>query len=665
MSRNRAVNRRRTASGMSQGGGNGANISFASGRPKDPMFYWRENNMPWGVEKNEDLEKIRAFLRLLYLSHPVLASVVDIYSKWPILDLEFRGKNDKLNEFYSDLFLYQLDYEEFLIDVGREYWLTGEAFPLGSFNETLGVWEADELINPDDVKVIRSPFLKEPRFEMKLPEVIRNIMINRDPKWEYEALIRNYPQMVKFSREDSLMPVSNVLLKHLKFKGDSFHPRGLPIWMRGFRTIIQEEMLNAAQDAIAERLYTPLTVFKLGASATDLGTTVPWVPNQNDLESFEYALDAALAGDFRVLVTHFAVEHEQVYGKETMPDFNDDFDRLTDRLLQVVGLSRTMLTGAGQGETYAADALNRDLVSQILGTYQKKIKRLVKDRMLVVAEAQEHYDYDERNGIKYVKYEEILETDPESGEQTIVEQPKLLVPDVSCATLNLQDETTTQQLKEALRESGVPISMKTRLINVPIDFDEEIEVSREEQIKLAVADQETRKKTFLALREAKLPIPEDLRKDFMPQAQEVGKGNPATADPPDQDSPSGDDDTGEQPLPSIGLDQAAPTAALAPTDADIDAADPASSPTNEDLANSSTPTETTPAAGAAPADPLPTNRFKNRPPESDEMRSSMPKKSSLDPDEPGSLEIGPSHIGMRRFATNIGHSGEVDTEGRY
>ena len=124
------------------------------------------------------------------------------------------------------------------------------------------------------------------------------------------------------------MPVSNILLKQLKFKGDSFHPRGIPILMRGFRALIQEEMLNAAQDAIAERLYTPMIVARLGASATDLGTSVPWVPTEDDLMAFEYALDAALAGDFRVLITHFATQIEPVFGKEILPDFGEDFDRL-------------------------------------------------------------------------------------------------------------------------------------------------------------------------------------------------------------------------------------------------------------------------------------------------------------------------------------------------
>lgn len=556
--------------------------------------------------------------RLLYVTHPFLSSAIDVMSKYPILDMEFKSKDPQLVDFYSDLFLDQLEYEEFLIDIGREYWTVGEAWPLGSFNELMGVWEADELINPDDVEVIRSPFLKEPRFEMALPEDIRKIIHDRDPKWEYEALMNSYPELQHFTTEDARMPVSNILLKQIAFKGDSFHPRGIPILMRGFRAIIQEEMLNAAQDAIAERLYTPLIIAKLGASATDLGTSVPWIPTMDDRASFEEALDAALAGDFRVLITHFATDVKTVFGKEAMPNFTPEFDRLNDRQLQIFGMSRTMLSGASGGQTYAADALNRDLLTQLLTTYQRKMKRFVTDRMRVVAEAQEHYDYEERGGIKYPIMEEILIVDEETGEHRIIEQPKLLVPEVTFKTMNLASEQDERQLVEALRTSGVPISQRTRVTNIPIDLEEEIELVKKEQVDQAVAAQEARKETYLALRGAGLPIPDDLRADFEPKAQEAGGGNPQNP-------------VEEQPIPTIGIDEPASTMALAPTPEDLgeDPGDPKPNPQDGESGDEGGSVER-----------LPKNKFKNRPPESDEARADMPKAAS-------SLRNGPSHIGKR------------------
>ena len=539
MRKNRRVNGRlartsRLAREAAFGGGAAAgassgfsDIQFATGRPRDPLFYWRQNNLPYDFSQNEELAKVRAFCRLLYQTDPIIGACVDIFSKFPVTGWSLEAKDHKLEDFYGELFFNDddengIDYDEFLVDIGREYFIAGEAWPFATFDEDLGIWSDEELLNPDDIKVERSPFLKEPRYFIRLPWTIRQILQTRQPAWEYNKLIKEYPELSAYTSENAFMPVSNVLLKQLKFKGDTFNIRGLPLLTRAMRSMLQQEMLNTAMDAIADRLYTPLILFKLGASASDLGTSVPWIPTDDDLENFELALDAALAADFRALVYNFGVEGEAILGREAMPDLTPDFERIEDRVLMVFGLSRSLLIGAQEGQTYAADALNRDLVTMLMTRYQKFLARHFRQRALIVAEAQEHYDYEERNGQRYVIMEEVLETDEETGEKHIVEQPRLLVPRLRFRTLNFKDEDVTRQFLEALRASGVPISQRTRTRDLGIDIDEEIERSKDEAVDAIVGEQETRKRTYTQLRDAGLPIAPDLLQDFMPKAQEMG-----------------------------------------------------------------------------------------------------------------------------------------------
>jgi hypothetical protein len=600
MRKNRRVNAK-TANATGRGT---SNLGFATGRPRDPLFYWKQNNLPYDTADHSELKKIREYTRLLYQTHPIIASCVDIYSKYPILGSELVCKDEQLTEFYTDLFFTEegLNYDEFLIDMGREYWTVGEAWPFASFNESLGVWDDEELLNPDDVEVERSPFLKEPRFLIRLPETLRRVLQTRSPAWEYEKLMRAYPELAHYADNEALMPVSSILLRQMKFKGDTFNKRGIPILMRSMRAVMQEEMLNAAMDAIADRLYTPLILVRLGASATDLGTTQPWIPNDDDLADFEEAMDGALAADFRVLVHHFGVQMESVFGRENMPDMGPDFDRLEERILQTFGLSRTMLSGASSGETYAADALNRDLVSQLLTTYQDQVVRHYRQRALVVAEAQEHWDYDVRGGKRYVKMEEVLEIDEETGEERIIEQPKLLIPEMKMKTMNISDEESERQFYESLRAAGVPISMKTRLVNVPIDLQEEIEQTRDEQVELAIAEQETRKAMFQGLRSAGLPIPADLSADFQPVADQANT-NPTMG--------------GRTPL--LGVDPLLDTPNLAPTPEDQMMVPP-----DGGVPQPGMPAEAVDAQGGDPyADQSAV------PPESTEMMGGMPKPAAL------------------------------------
>jgi hypothetical protein len=590
-------------------GGFSGDVSLSMSRPNDPLWYWRQNNLPFDYTKDEDSTRIREWCRLIYVTHPVIGSCIDIFSSWPMTGMHLEARNDDQKSFYEDHFFNDLEVEEYYQEVLKEYFLIGEAFPLGQFNETLGVWDDDELINPNDIKVIKTPFSKTPRYEMKIPETIRHILQdnNEETEWEARKLRQSYPELVRYAQTDKHMPVSNVLLKQLANKADTFHDRGLSILMRAFRSIHQEEMLNSAVDSIASRLYTPLILVKLGASASDLGTDAPFIPTEEDLLEFEGKLDAALAADFRVLTSHFATQIESVFGREIMSDFSGDFDRVTARQLQAFGLSETMLTGSSQGETYAADALNRDIVSVKLLKAQKLIKRLYEDRAYIVAEAQGHYDYDERGGKRYVKMEEVLEVDEETGERKIVEQPKLLIPEMKFDVLNLQDQDQERQFVEALRASGVPISNQTRLTNVAIDLDEEYEKVKNEAIRLAVETQETRKELFLELRRKNLPIAQDLMDDFQPKVLNA-------------------DDIQEQeaadegmPLENMVMDPPGDSAAMVPTQED--------EAMGEDSENAppGTPAQADPAAGQS-AMVIP---FPSRPPESSEQMDTMPKASKL------------------------------------
>jgi hypothetical protein len=540
--RARQLTMRRSASMTDRG-----SVQMATSRPRDPMWYWRQNNLPIEYDKEGELKRVREFCRLLYITHPIVSSCIDIFSEYPMQGMRMECKSKELEEFYSELFFDQLDYETHLLRVGREYWKVGEAFTLGGWNETLGVWESDQLINPDDVELEAGLFLNEPRYLMKLPDQLKNLIQSRSPRWQYEQLRAEFPELLAYANQDEQIPVSPVLMKHMKFDADDFSKRGIPILMRGFRTLIQEEMLNSALDSIADRLYTPLILTKLGATAQQLGTSVPWIPNEEEMESFNLALDAALAADFRALTYHWAIDMQPVFGRENVPDLSNDFDRITERLLMVFGLSQTMLTGANAGETYAADALNRDVVSQRLSHYQRMHQRFVRERMLIVAEAQEHFDYDVRGGKRYLVTEEVLEQDEESGELSLREQPKLLVPELKFATINLTDETQKQQWIEQLAEAGIPLSYRARIQGTGLDLDEMAEQRAQEQIDLQVADVEVKRNTYKALNLKGLPVPEELAQLFTPRAQQ-----PMGMPPPGQltDPQAGSADTlGDSPIP--------------------------------------------------------------------------------------------------------------------
>lgn len=476
----------------------------------DPMEYWDLSGLPWNMADEGHRHKLHKWMRLFYMTHYLVPILVDIFTRFPLSGMYLDCKDQQLTSFYEDIFLDQLNYPDFLVSLGREYWMIGEAFPLASFSEHLGTWEREELINPEDVIIENYPLLGSKQMKIVPPDYLKRIARTKQPSEEYKMLVQNYADLIPFLERSEAFPVSDVLMKQIAFRANPWDDHGTPILLRGLRTLIHEEKLLASQDAIAERLYSPLILAKLGA--TDLGDGQgPWIPGPSELEQFRDDLDIALSSDFRVLVHHFGLEVENVFGREQMPDLWNDFDRIERRLMQVFGINPALLGGGVNSQPYASSALQAEFMNQMLRTYQDYLKRHYRERALVVAEAHEHYDYEKKGQTRIPIYEEVIIPDPEAKDGFRIEKrPKLLVPDMNMAVLDMRDEATERQFLQTLRSMGVPIADDKLMVGVPFEFGDTLDQMQKEMVSKTVAQQEAKMETYKILTKKGLPIPPDL-----------------------------------------------------------------------------------------------------------------------------------------------------------
>lgn len=121
---------------------------------------------------------------------------MDIFTRFPLVGLELKSRDKSLKNFYEELFFDSLNYEQFLVDLGREYWTLGQAFPLGHFNENLGIWEEEELLDPTTIKVQRYPIISGEQFFLSGQSLddLRNIIKKDEPKEIAYLLRRDYPE---------------------------------------------------------------------------------------------------------------------------------------------------------------------------------------------------------------------------------------------------------------------------------------------------------------------------------------------------------------------------------------------------------------------------------------------------------------------------------------
>lgn len=501
-----------------------SNVQMAMPKIRQPFSSLQDKGIPFNVQDPTELTELRRWCRLWYTTHDLVPLLIDIYSKFPTVGLEFQSTDKKIQEFYEQMFMEDLNYGEFLSEgLGREYFTVGEVTSLAHFNESLGIWSSEEILNPDMVRVSKSLFVQEERVQLMVKELVENLRSGpngggeneetpserMERTWEYQQLVKQYPEIVKAAAQDDGLDISDALVSRLVNKAAFWDLRGTPHLLRSFRTLMMEESLNAAQDAVADRLYAPLILATMGIE--NMGDGEPWIPDQGELDDLRDDMQNALAADFKLLVHNFGVNVQSVFGREAVPRFDQDYDRIDAKLLQAWGIGQALIAGgSGAGGTYASSALNREVCEQLMLTFQKKVLRHMRKRAEVIAEAQEHYDYELKGGLRVPKYREIVQYNEETGEEEIVRVPKLLIPDIKFATLNLRDEAQERQFIAQLKQMGVPVSDGTLAVNIPIEFDQELERQAEETVSKGLAKAQSMAKLQALCDAQGLPYPDDL-----------------------------------------------------------------------------------------------------------------------------------------------------------
>ena len=632
----------------------GANLQLAMPKQRVPMGSLMDKGIPYDTSDPKELSEARKLCRLYYRTHDLIPLLIDIYAKFPVVGLEFVCKDSLIENFYSEMFLNDLNYDEFLPDcLGREFFTVGEVTSLAHFNESLGIWSSEEIIDPEMIRVSKSIFVDEERVQLLVKDMIERLRTGPQgmPESEespserleridqYSTLLKNYPEFVRAADQDDGLDISDALVSRLVHRASPWDMRGTPHLMRSFRTLMMEESLNAAQDAVADRLYAPMILATLGME--NLGDGEPWIPSQADLDQVRDDMQSALAADFKLMVHNMGLKIESVFGRGSVPRFDQDYDRITAKLLQAWGIGEALIAG-GSGGAYASSALNREVCEQLMLSFQNKVRRHIVKRMTIIAEAQEHYDYEQKGGYRRPLYREIVQYNEETGEEEIVRVPKLLIPEVHFSTLNLRDEATERAFVQQLKAAGVPVSDKMLAVNIPVNFKQELERSAEETVQKGLATSQAMDKLQKLCDTQGLPYPPEL-------AQQLGATLQLRQALSQTDMLQGQVEMMEQQMKQQTA--AGQMGLLDPPPPDPEAAADGMQP---GVPSSTGPMGGPPAGGPPMAGgPLVPNavelpRNRQRPEESDEMRAGTPRAASVG--KKSRLEDGPSSYGRSRQA---------------
>lgn len=455
-----------------------------------------------GAVYNLEVDEDHSYLADGFASHNCL----EVYARYPTAGAHLECKNKDVKDFFEQIFFEDLDYENFLIDVGREYWQYGEVFANGVWDDSLGIWTGEELLDPRQMEIIRVPFSSENILKFVPDEDMKRIVNSMDVAGRiFEEENPEFAELVKTGKDILISPDRCV---HLANKDSVRDLHGTPVALRAWNTLRLEERLQSAMLATADRMYAPLLLFSLGGNLAD-GS--PYIPSPNAIATFRTRLDEALSSDFRALVTNQFVNVQEVIRGDKMANFKNDIDMYDDRLFMAWGLSSSILKPASG--PYATSAMEFELASQMLRSYQKCLCELYNRRAAFVAEANGIYDYDIIGGVKIDKTEwrEVWDESVNDGEggYVIKEVPKLLYPELRMETINFNTTEKTRDFLMQLQKQGVPIARQAFFMGTDIDYRATAEQASQDAIHDAVQRAEEHAAIFRACVEKGVPVPPD------------------------------------------------------------------------------------------------------------------------------------------------------------
>lgn len=434
---------------------------------------------------------------------------VEVYSRYPLVGLKLQHDDPEYERFYRELFLEDLDFENFLTDVGKVFWVDGTAFIYGNWSDSLKLWVGEDIMDPINMRIKRVPFIGEDLVYMHPSDDLKEFA--RGQSVEGRMFREQYPEMAQAISKGEDILMSSDRLTMIANKDRPTEYWGTPVMLRAWNTLRLEDRMQSAMQATADRLYAPLVMFTVGGQLPNGDT---FIPSAAMLDAFRGNLDAALASDFRAIVTHDGVKAQEVIRGDKMNNFKQDIDMYDERIFMAWGLTSSILKP--QNGTYATTALEFQLASQLLASYQKTLVSIYNKQAAFVAEAHEHYEYEKKGEQHKLVYERKEMWDPDArdgeGAWVVKDVPKLSYPKMTFDVINFKDEQQERKFRMELRNAGMPIADDDIAIGVDIDLEASAQKYQSEQIRKKVMESERETAIFKATLEQGMTIPPDTKK---------------------------------------------------------------------------------------------------------------------------------------------------------
>ena len=305
-------------------------IQFIDVARFDPILFYIQHR---------DRKELNFRLRYYYEFHPIVHNGISLHTELPLSDFVLQSSNSQFQYYYND-FKDTIGLLQLLKDILQDYFLLGEVFPHGYWNDYEKTWSHFILFPPENVSLRATYILPDPIMMLDVDEELKRIVTSG------KGVDEQLTKMMDPVLVDQIAGGKQLLLKswntsHLSRKTARYDLRGTSILKSALKWLMLEDKLMLLKFTQIDRSVYPLKIFKVGNPATG------WIPNRKHFEALRNLLiSASNDPDFNIIYHHgltveFHTQHDKI------ANLKEDFELCENRILAALFSNKSLIHAEG------------------------------------------------------------------------------------------------------------------------------------------------------------------------------------------------------------------------------------------------------------------------------------------------------------------------------
>jgi len=467
----------------------------------------------------DNIRELNRRLRHYYKYNPYIRSIIDFHTETPISDFELRCPESKEAEEYYRDYKDRVDLFEVCTQALRDYWLLGESFHYGNWDDTEMEFDSFVHYPPEEVEISSAYISPQKVYSLRPNKDIAKMLRSTN---QADTIISDYirtamPQQVRAIENNQPHVLKSTQLIVMQRTMAGYINRGVSPLLSVVKDLMYEDFLNLYRTTFIQRHSYPLKLFKLGSEAKG------FIPSKKMFAEFRSQLVQAINDPDYNLVTHPFITVDYVTGHDKILQLIPFYELVKSRIFAGLFVSDAIVSGEktpyAAGITFMKGLMNRYLT--VRNQLEQEIKRKVFHHLA-----------------RSRKFYKPSAADVAHSVRTRRNPGQLIIPEFFWKKANLLSNQAIMQMAMGLRDKKeIPMRFVAEMMGWDLD-DIIYQLKREEGTRLdpkwrkavedAIAkDPELAKKLILGD-----DIDEALKAKFKEQDGEVVQEPPKTTPPP-------------------------------------------------------------------------------------------------------------------------------------